>query len=111
MTIRYQDAWPWSPVEAMASAATIAFVSPKGGPSVVVNYLGGTGAGQGASHWKPTRWSKRSALQAARQSQAMTALRTREGAPAIIKTAMTPYGQVDIVINNAGFLSNTASRT
>ena len=78
------------------------------GASVVVNDLGGSGSGHGASH------SAADAVVAEIKATGGTAVAshdsvaTRSGGEAIIKTAMDHFKHVDIVINNAGFLRNKA---
>jgi NAD(P)-dependent dehydrogenase (short-subunit alcohol dehydrogenase family) len=78
----------------------------KRGAKVVVNDLGGSGAGTGASH-RPAD----TVVEAIRDTGGEAAashdtVATRTGGEAIVKTALDAFGRVDIVINNAGFLRN-----
>ncbi|WP_280155460.1 SDR family NAD(P)-dependent oxidoreductase [Piscinibacter sp. XHJ-5] len=76
------------------------------GARVVVNDLGGSGSGQGAS-----RATADAVVEAIRTAggQAVAShdsVATREGGTAIVGTAMKAFGRIDIVVNNAGFLRN-----
>ncbi len=76
------------------------------GAKVVVNDLGGSGAGVGASH------NAADAVVDAIKSAGGEALAnydsvsTRAGGAAIVQSALDAWGKVDICINNAGFLRN-----
>jgi NAD(P)-dependent dehydrogenase (short-subunit alcohol dehydrogenase family) len=76
------------------------------GARVVVNDLGGTGAGQGASHGAADRVVEEIRAAGGQAVASHDSVATREGGAAIIATAMQAFGRVDIVINNAGFLRN-----
>jgi len=76
------------------------------GARVVVNDLGGTGAGVGASHAAADRVVEEIRAAGGQAVANHDSVATREGGAAIIETAMKAFGRVDIVINNAGFLRN-----
>ncbi len=76
------------------------------GAKVVVNDLGGSGAGRGASHAAADEVVDliRSAGGSAVANYDSVA--TRQGGAAIVQTALDAFGRLDAVINNAGFLRN-----
>ncbi|HSV36595.1 MAG TPA: SDR family NAD(P)-dependent oxidoreductase [Ramlibacter sp.] len=76
------------------------------GARVVVNDLGGTGAGVGASHAAADRVVEEIRAAGGQAVANHDSVATREGGAALIETAMKAFGRVDIVINNAGFLRN-----
>lgn len=76
------------------------------GASVVVNDLGGSGAGQGASHAAADRVVEEIRAAGGQAVASHDSVATREGGAAIVATAVQAFGRVDIVINNAGFLRN-----
>jgi len=78
----------------------------KRGAKVVVNDLGGSGAGAGASH-QPADAVVDAIRSAGGEAVAShDSVATRSGGEAIVRTALDAFGRVDIVINNAGFLRN-----
>ncbi len=78
----------------------------KRGAKVVVNDLGGSGAGTGASH-RPADAVVNAIRSAGGEAVAShDSVATRSGGEAIVRTALDAFGRVDIVINNAGFLRN-----
>jgi len=76
------------------------------GARVVVNDLGGSGAGVGASQAAADRVVEEIRAAGGQAVANHDSVATREGGAAIIETAMKAFGRVDIVINNAGFLRN-----
>jgi NAD(P)-dependent dehydrogenase (short-subunit alcohol dehydrogenase family) len=78
----------------------------KRGAKVVVNDLGGTGAGLGASHAAADQVVEEIKAAGGQAVANHDSVATREGGTALIETAMKAFGRVDIVINNAGFLRN-----
>jgi NAD(P)-dependent dehydrogenase (short-subunit alcohol dehydrogenase family) len=76
------------------------------GAKVVVNDLGGSGAGHGASHSAADTVVEEIRAAGGQAVASYDSVATREGGTAIIETAMKAFGRVDIVINNAGFLRN-----
>jgi NAD(P)-dependent dehydrogenase (short-subunit alcohol dehydrogenase family) len=78
----------------------------KRGAKVVVNDLGASGAGEGASHG-PADAVVNAIRNAGGEAVAShDSVATRAGGAALVKTAIDAFGRVDIVINNAGFLRN-----
>lgn len=77
------------------------------GARVVVNDLGGTGAGVGASNSAADKVVEEIRAAGGQAIASYDSVATREGGAAIVETAMKAYGRVDIVINNAGFLRNS----
>lgn len=76
------------------------------GAKVVVNDLGGSGSGQGASH-NAADLVVEEIRDAGGQAVAnYDSVSTRAGGEAIVQTALDAFGKVDICINNAGFLRN-----
>jgi NAD(P)-dependent dehydrogenase (short-subunit alcohol dehydrogenase family) len=76
------------------------------GARVVVNDLGGSGAGVGASHSAADQVVDEIRAAGGQAVASYDSVATREGGAAIVETAMKAFGRVDIVINNAGFLRN-----
>ena len=76
------------------------------GAKVVVNDLGGTGAGQGASQVAADKVVDEIKAAGGEAVANYDSVATREGGAALIATAMKAFGRVDVVINNAGFLRN-----
>jgi len=77
------------------------------GAKVVVNDLGGSGAGEGKSHSAADAVVDDIKAGGGLAVPNYDSVATREGGSAIVETAMKAFGRVDIVINNAGFLRNT----
>jgi len=76
------------------------------GAKVVVNDLGGTGSGQGASG-APADLVVAEIREAGGEAVASYhSVATRAGGAAIVEAALDNFGAVDICINNAGFLRN-----
>ncbi len=78
------------------------------GASVVVNDLGGSGSGHGAS-----RTAADTVVAEIRAAGGMAvanhdSVATRAGGEAIVQTAVDHFKRIDIVINNAGILRNSA---
>lgn len=74
------------------------------GARVVVNDLGGTADGTGASDSAADRVVKE-ILEAGGEAVAnYDSVMTPEGGAGIVQTALDAYGTVDVVVNNAGFL-------
>jgi NAD(P)-dependent dehydrogenase (short-subunit alcohol dehydrogenase family) len=78
----------------------------KRGAQVVVNDLGGTGAGIGQSKSAADRVVNEIKAAGGRAVANYDSVATRAGGQAIVDAAMAAFGRVDIVINNAGFLRN-----
>ncbi|WP_022981585.1 SDR family NAD(P)-dependent oxidoreductase [Ideonella sp. B508-1] len=76
------------------------------GAKVVVNDLGGSGAGQGASHAAADKVVDEIRAAGGEAVASHDSVATREGGAAVIEAAVKSFGRVDIVINNAGFLRN-----
>ncbi len=77
------------------------------GAKVVVNDLGGSGAGVGASKAAADQVVDEIKAAGGQAVANYDSVASREGGAAIIDTAMKAFGRVDIVINNAGFLRNS----
>ena len=76
------------------------------GAKVVVNDLGGSGSGQGASH-RAADLVVEEIREAGGEAVAnYDSVSTRAGGEAIVQSALDAFGKVDICINNAGFLRN-----
>jgi NAD(P)-dependent dehydrogenase (short-subunit alcohol dehydrogenase family) len=78
----------------------------KRGAQVLVNDLGGTGAGIGASKSAADKVVDEIRAAGGRAVASYDSVATRTGGQAIVDAAMAAFGRVDIVINNAGFLRN-----
>jgi NAD(P)-dependent dehydrogenase (short-subunit alcohol dehydrogenase family) len=78
----------------------------KRGAQVVVNDLGGTGAGLGQSKSAADNVVAEIKAAGGRAIASYDSVATRAGGKAIVDVAMAAFGRVDIVINNAGFLRN-----
>jgi NAD(P)-dependent dehydrogenase (short-subunit alcohol dehydrogenase family) len=76
------------------------------GAKVVVNDLGGSGSGQGASHSAADLVVAEIRDASGEAVASHDSVSTRSGGEAIVQTALDAYGKVDICINNAGFLRN-----
>lgn len=76
------------------------------GAKVVVNDLGGSGAGQGASHSAADVVVEEIRDAGGEAVANYESVATRAGGEAIVQTALDAFGNVDICINNAGFLRN-----
>jgi NAD(P)-dependent dehydrogenase (short-subunit alcohol dehydrogenase family) len=85
---------------------TYALEMARRGARVVVNDLGGSGAGLGASHAAADRVVEEIRAAGGEAVAHHESVASREGGASLIDTAMKAYGRVDIVINNAGFLRN-----
>jgi len=79
----------------------------KRGAQVVVNDLGGTGAGLGQSKSAADNVVAEIKAAGGRAIASYDSVATRAGGNAIVDAAMAAFGRVDIVINNAGFLRNS----
>lgn len=76
------------------------------GAKVVVNDLGGSGSGQGASHNAADLVVAEIRDAGGEAVANYDSVSSRAGGEAIIQTAINAFGKVDICINNAGFLRN-----
>lgn len=76
------------------------------GAKIVVNDLGGSGSGQGASHNAADLVVEEIRDAGGEAVANYDSVSTREGGGAIVQTALDSFGKVDICINNAGFLRN-----
>ena len=76
------------------------------GAAVVINDLGGTGAGQGASHRAADVVVDEIRAAGGKAAANYDSVSTRAGGKAIIDCAMDNFGRIDAVVNNAGFLRN-----
>lgn len=76
------------------------------GAKVVVNDLGGSGSGQGASHSAADVVVEEICDAGGEAVANYASVATRAGGEAIVQTALDAFGKVDICINNAGFLRN-----
>jgi NAD(P)-dependent dehydrogenase (short-subunit alcohol dehydrogenase family) len=76
------------------------------GAAVVVNDLGGSGAGLGASQRAADQVVEEIRAAGGKAVANYDSVSTRAGGQAIIDSAMDAYGRVDAVVNNAGFLRN-----
>ena len=94
-----------SPARVAGSGGSTPSSSPAEAPSIVVNDLGGV-----RRRLRRRREHRRAAgggdrgSRAASPSPTPTRVATPEGGEAIVQTALDAFGQVDIVINNAGIL-------
>jgi NAD(P)-dependent dehydrogenase (short-subunit alcohol dehydrogenase family) len=75
------------------------------GCKVVVNDLGGTTAGQGASSGPAEAVAKEIELRGGTAVADAHTVVTPEGAQALVQCALDLWGRVDIVVNNAGIVS------
>jgi NAD(P)-dependent dehydrogenase (short-subunit alcohol dehydrogenase family) len=78
----------------------------KRGAKVVVNDLGGSGDGHGASHGPADAVVDEIRAAGGEAIANHSSVATREGGASIVKTALDAFGRLDICINNAGFLRN-----
>ncbi|MFT3754471.1 MAG: SDR family NAD(P)-dependent oxidoreductase [Pseudoxanthomonas sp.] len=76
------------------------------GASVVVNDLGGSAAGQGASSSAADKVVEEIAAAGGKAVANHDSVSTRSGGAAIVQCAMDHFGRVDALVNNAGFLRN-----
>lgn len=76
------------------------------GARVVVNDLGGTGAGVGTSHVAADAVVGEIRAAGGEAVASYDSVSTRAGGAAIVQTALDAFGKIDICINNAGFLRN-----
>ena len=76
------------------------------GAKVVVNDLGGSGAGRGASHSAADEVVDLIRSSGGTAVANYDSVASREGGTAIVQTALDAFGRLDVVINNAGFLRN-----
>lgn len=76
------------------------------GAKVVVNDLGGSGAGQGESHSAADQVVEEIKDAGGEAVANYDSVSTRAGGAAIVQSALDAFGKVDICINNAGFLRN-----
>lgn len=77
------------------------------GAKVIVNDLGGSSSGQGASHGAADVVVDEIRAAGGEAVASHDSVATREGGAAIVQTALDSFGQVDILISNAGFLRNS----
>lgn len=83
-----------------------AFELARRGAKVLVNDLGGSGAGEGASHSMADQVVEQIRAMGGEALASHESVATRAGGEAIIGAALDAWGKVDICINNAGFLRN-----
>ncbi|MGE0880755.1 MAG: SDR family NAD(P)-dependent oxidoreductase [Acidimicrobiia bacterium] len=76
------------------------------GASVVVNDLGGWVDGSGASHQAADQVVAEIVAAGGKAVANYDTVATREGGAAIVATAIEGFGQLDVVVNNAGILRN-----
>lgn len=76
------------------------------GARIVVNDLGGSGAGLGQSHSAADQVVEEIRAAGGEAVANYDSVATREGGSAIVETALDAFGKVDICICNAGFLRN-----
>jgi NAD(P)-dependent dehydrogenase (short-subunit alcohol dehydrogenase family) len=76
------------------------------GARVVVNDLGGSGAGVGASHSAADLVVEQIRDEGGQAVANYDSVATRAGGAAIVQAALDAFGKVDICISNAGFLRN-----
>ncbi|MBB4614319.1 NAD(P)-dependent dehydrogenase (short-subunit alcohol dehydrogenase family) [Novosphingobium taihuense] len=76
------------------------------GAKVVVNDLGGSPSGEGASASAAQIVVDTIRSAGGEAVASMDSVATREGGAAIIQTALDTWGKVDVLISNAGFLRN-----
>lgn len=78
----------------------------KRGGKVVVNDLGGSGSGVGASSSAADNVVAEIKAAGGEAVASYDSVATRQGGSAIIEAAMDAFGRIDICISNAGFLRN-----
>lgn len=78
------------------------------GACVVVNDLGGSPTGEGASRFDAERVVDEIVSAGGRAEPSFDSVATREGGLAICARAMAAFGRIDVVVNNAGILRNAA---
>jgi len=78
----------------------------KRGAKVLVNDLGGSGAGMGASSTPADLVVAQIRDEGGEAIANHDSVSTRDGGAAIVQTALDSWGRVDICISNAGFLRN-----
>jgi NAD(P)-dependent dehydrogenase (short-subunit alcohol dehydrogenase family) len=78
----------------------------KRGAKVVVNDLGGTSDGSGSSAGPADSVVQEIKDRGGEVVASYDSVATPEGGESIVKTALDAFGQVDIVVNNAGILRN-----
>src|SRR5215218_7051077 len=76
------------------------------GGKVVVNDLGGSGSGVGASRSPADSVVAQIIAEGGQAVASHDSVATRQGGEAIIQTAMNAFGRVDVCICNAGYLRN-----
>lgn len=76
------------------------------GARVVVNDLGGSGSGQGASRAAADEVVEQIRAAGGTAVANHDSVASRAGAAAMVQAALDAFGRLDIVINNAGFLRN-----
>lgn len=76
------------------------------GAAVVVNDLGGSGAGTGASASAADEVVAEITAAGGRAVACYDSVSTRSGGRAVTECALDSFGRVDAVVNNAGFLRN-----
>lgn len=76
------------------------------GAKVVVNDLGGSASGVGASAGAAERVVQEIRDAGGEAVASTDSVATREGGAAIVQTALDSWGKLDILISNAGFLRN-----
>ncbi|MDT7549852.1 MAG: hypothetical protein QOE84_2246 [Actinomycetota bacterium] len=74
------------------------------GAAVVVNDLGGSVNGEGGDHTAAQKVVDEITSKGGQAVPNFDSVSTPEGGESIVKTAVSEFGKVDIVINNAGFL-------
>ena len=74
------------------------------GAKVVVNDLGGTGAGQGETSAVADEVVAEIKSKGGEAAANYASVATAEGAESIIQTAIDKFGKIDILVNNAGIL-------
>lgn len=85
---------------------TYAMEIARRGGAVVVNDLGGTFDGKGSSHSMADRVVEEIRGAGGKAVAGYESVASRAGGEAIVQTAVTAFGRVDVVINNAGHLRN-----
>jgi NAD(P)-dependent dehydrogenase (short-subunit alcohol dehydrogenase family) len=85
---------------------TYALEIARRGGAVVVNDLGGTFDGKGASHNMADRVVEEIRAAGGKAVASYDSVASRAGGEAIVRAAVDAFGRVDVVINNAGHLRN-----